>query len=254
MALEVAAECPGTWPHASWTLPWTLQAGLEVAPQAGLCVEALKLVPKLSQEFLRPPVSDVCAAAQMRCGADPRCRVVMKEALLESITPEQVLQRSLELCHEPYVFHEALEVLAECPGPWFQQVVHQARDSLLTTPAAQLCQQAQGLVKSKVLPTQANIDMAFSVASEVDLLAFAASTAERLVTTFDALPHDGKLNALEFEALRNMSQQNKDETIRGEWPRFQDVDINKDQFVTADELETAVRSRIRPKLLNEVIG
>lgn len=200
-ALDLSAECPGNSLQEQMR---SMQQALRNAPEASLCTlamsEAQSTILK-SAPLALPPVS--CLRAHTACSLDSECTRVT------SATSGLLTNNVATICGNRHSFSLALLVAVECPGPQPNSHLRTAMSSLTHVPDNELCDVAdqllrrspeasKGLESVKAAPGMAS---AFEKAVEDEATSIANKEAASLVNTFDRAPHDGRLNALELEAL-----------------------------------------------------
>lgn len=259
-SLRVAAEC-----RESSLVHDLRSAFAQLEPvEVNFCREARVVAAQLRAETSAAAATAVpaaCAQAHRQCGASVRClsTALAREALVgeaQTLGVEAVGE-ALALCDDRGAMLAAVGLAAECPAPRTSR--RTLRERLGNASDADLCVEALkvapllGLTPaegSANLPAPSALRLATSRGLELELPIFATHIAKELLSTFDVLPTDDKLNAIELSALLQEIQSNgkilgsvdlKGITVAA-------LDVNKDEAIDVQEFSDGLAQHLRPTL------
>mmetsp|Transcript_11211 Transcript_11211/g.21119 ORF Transcript_11211/g.21119 Transcript_11211/m.21119 type:complete len:1082 (+) Transcript_11211:73-3318(+) len=199
--LDVAAECPS---HVLSQEMRDLRQRLQDIPEPRLCVEAVKHVGVTLLPLVLPAMPPAaCGQAHRACVRDAKCVASVQEVARPGLLS---LHSFLPLCNRsPQTFLSALRVLVECPGPQPREGLRSALAVFNQASPEKLCERAETLLNSNASLSAAVLDLAMATAAEEALPGVALKLASSTIEAFDFAPKDGKLNAVEMEAMKTQA-------------------------------------------------
>lgn len=260
--LRVSAECHD---GPAWRLRGAF-AQLEPV-EAHFCREARAVAGSMhAKETHARVVPATCGRAQRRCGAHSLCRstALAREslALAETEIEVEALGEALALCDDRGALLATFDLAAECfGGPRASRRALRERlanvshselcvEALKVAPLLGLVVEGEGPKGPSSLPAPSVLRLAAVRGLELELPIFAAHIAKELLSTFDVLPMDDKLNAIEFSAMtREVGMKGR---ILGsahfEGLTIAAIDANKDGTIGVQELSNFLVQHLRPTL------
>jgi len=252
-AVDVVAECPGP----SRMHFRELRTALAHSSAGKSCVTVQRQANRIAEDLvperaLALPLS--CVVAQQECGSDGWCQPAVQAASNSGAADELIIS-ALDLCSSRAAMLRVLAVVAECPGPMAKLDARGALETLKRLPKESLCATAAELKEQlhppAFVPTE-RVLAAVDKAVAVEASKLARETAASILATFDVVPKDGRLNAVEMAALLREAESDPEagEALlgRGELTSSFAValDGNSDGFVGVRELEQVLRARLLP--------
>jgi len=215
-AVDVEAECSPSPVAASAIVASLRKHHVTDASSCELALNALEV----AEASASAPDAEQCAAAQMKCASDSRCRNVALElssigniaGSSSSVRGGDALTaatRILELCENSEVMVMAIDVGSSCSGPLQALEMELLKTSAKASEARDVCAQiadaSSALMRqvhawdsSEVLP------LSKDHVAKVMLPTIVKRASERLAFAVDVAPQDKRLNPLELMVLQRL--------------------------------------------------